>query len=117
MSHPRVGGDPERTWKKMKKDQFFVYILANKKNGTLYVGSTSNIFKRIYEHKNEVMEGFSKKYGTKKLVYFEETHSAYGAITRERQLKKWNRAWKIRLIEEQNPGWEDISLKLMRFGY
>lgn len=86
----------------------YVYILASKKNGTLYVGVTSNLVKRIYEHKTNVIEGFTQKYNVKNLVYYETTESITGAIEREKQLKKWNRMWKIRIIEEFNPTWRDL---------
>ena len=87
---------------------YFVYILASKRHGTLYIGVTSNLAARVWQHKNKVSEGFTKDYGVDKLVYFEETSDVFAAITREKQLKKWERAWKIRLIEEKNPQWEDL---------
>jgi putative endonuclease len=87
---------------------FFVYIMTNKRNGTLYVGVTSDLFQRVFEHKNSLQDGFTKKYGIKRLVYFEEAGDSYEAITREKQLKKWNRKWKLRLIEEFNPDWNDL---------
>ena len=93
--------------------QYYVYILASNKNGTLYIGVTSNLVKRIYEHKNELAEGFTKKYSVHKLVYFEITESVESAIAREKQLKKWNRAWKIRLIEKTNPEWRDLYMELI----
>ena len=85
-----------------------VYILASKKNGTLYIGVTSNLPKRVWEHKNNLIESFTKKYGVHQLVYFEQLEDMVSAITREKQLKKWNRAWKIHLIEKQNPEWKDL---------
>ena len=88
--------------------QFCVYILASKRNGTLYVGVTSALAKRVWEHKEKVTEGFTAQYGVDRLVYFELHGSAEAAIKREKQLKKWNRAWKIRLIEKQNPNWRDL---------
>jgi len=88
--------------------QYYIYILASKKNGTLYVGITSDLIKRIYEHKNDLAEGFTKKYSIHNLVYFEVTESVESAIMREKQLKKWNRAWKINLIEKNNPAWNDL---------
>ena len=88
--------------------QYYVYILANQKNGTLYIGVTSDLIKRIYEHKNNFIEGFTRKYTIHNLVYFEATESIESAIMREKQLKKWNRAWKINLIEKNNPGWNDL---------
>jgi putative endonuclease len=85
-----------------------VYILASGKNGTFYIGVTSNLPKRIYEHKQKLVAGFTKKYGVDKLVYFEDQGNIEAAITREKQLKKWNRAWKIELIEKDNPSWKDL---------
>lgn len=86
----------------------YVYILASKKNGTIYVGVTNDLKRRIYEHKNALINGFTKKYRIHKLVYFEKIDDPYMAIVREKRLKKWNRAWKIRLIEEMNPNWDDL---------
>ncbi|MDR0672942.1 MAG: GIY-YIG nuclease family protein [Zoogloeaceae bacterium] len=91
----------------MEEKQPAVYILASQRNGTLYVGVTSNLVKRIWEHRNNVTDGFSRKYGVHLLVYYEQHASMEGAIMREKQIKKWNRAWKIRLIEEKNPQWRD----------
>ena len=85
-----------------------VYILASKRNGTLYVGVTSDLQKRAWEHKNDVIEGFTKQYGVHLLVYYELHGDIVSAITREKQIKKWNRAWKLELIEEQNPDWKDL---------
>ena len=89
-------------------ERFFVYILASRRNGTLYTGLTSDLLKRVWEHKNHFVEGFTDKYDVDKLVYFETHDSADHAIRREKRLKKWNRAWKIRLIEKQNPKWSDL---------
>jgi len=91
----------------MKKEPA-VYILASKKNGTLYVGVTSNLPKRVYEHKHNLIDGFSSKYNVHRLVYYEVHQEMVAAITREKQLKKWNRDWKINLIIEKNPGWSDL---------
>ena len=88
--------------------QFYVYILASKHNGTLYVGVTSDLVKRTWEHKQGLTEGFTKKYGVKTLVYYEVHASSDAAITREKQFKKWERAWKILLIEKGNPHWDDL---------
>ena len=88
--------------------QYYIYILASKRNGTLYIGVTSNLIKRVYEHKNDMAEGFTKKYAVHDLVYFEFTESVESAIAREKQLKKWNRAWKISLIEKDNSEWNDL---------
>jgi len=88
--------------------QYYVYILASKRNGTLYIGSTSGLIARTWQHKNKVVEGFTKKYEVNKLVYYEIAETQEAAALREKQLKKWNRAWKIRLIEEKNPEWRDL---------
>lgn len=85
-----------------------VYILASKRNGTLYIGVTSDLKKRVWEHKNDLVEGFTKRYGVHGLVYYELYEDIVSAIRREKQLKKWNRAWKQELIERQNPGWRDL---------
>jgi putative endonuclease len=88
--------------------QAAVYILASKRNGTLYIGVTSQLMKRVWEHKNDSVDGFSKRYGVHRLVYYELHADIASAITREKQLKKWNRAWKLKLIESQNPDWNDL---------
>ena len=88
--------------------EFYVYILCSKRNGTLYTGVTSNLPKRIYEHKHNLVDGFTKKYSVHSLVWFERYESADEAITREKQIKKWNRKWKLELIEEKNPEWNDL---------
>jgi putative endonuclease len=88
--------------------QFCVYILASQRNGTLYIGVTSYLVQRIWQHKQGLVDGFTKKYGVKTLVYFEIHDTAENAITRENQIKKWERAWKLRLIEENNPEWKDL---------
>ena len=88
--------------------QSYVYILASRKNGTLYVGVTSDLIKRIYEHKQNIINGFTKKYSVHTLVYYEIHDDVREAITREKQIKKWNRSWKLRLIEEKNPEWRDL---------
>jgi putative endonuclease len=85
-----------------------VYILASKQNGTLDVGVTSDLQKRVCEHKNDFVESFTKRYGAHRLVYYELHADMVSAITREKQLKKWNRAWKLELIEKQNPDWTDL---------
>ena len=92
----------------MATKSYYVYILASKKNGTLYIGVTSELAKRVWQHKNKVADGFTAEYDVDKLIYFEETSDALAAITREKQLKKWNREWKIRLIEETNSEWRDL---------
>ncbi|MBN2313072.1 MAG: GIY-YIG nuclease family protein [Sedimentisphaerales bacterium] len=93
--------------------QFYVYILASRRNGTLYIGVTSNLLKRVYEHKNELVEGFTRKYHVHNLVYFETYDDIYGAIAREKQMKKWKRQWKINLIEKSNPQWRDLFVGLV----
>ena len=87
---------------------YYVYILASKRNGTLYIGVTNNLTRRVYEHKNGIIEGFTKKYRVHKLVYYEHVEDIESAIQREKRLKTWHRDWKIRLIEETNPNWEDL---------
>ena len=88
--------------------EFWVYIMASKRNGTLYVGVTSDLAKRIWEHKNGLVEGFTHRYQVDRFVYCEPFGDAEIAITRERQVKKWWRAWKIELIENSNPEWRDL---------
>lgn len=88
---------------------YFVYILANKRNGTLYIGMTNDLIRRVHEHKSGLIEGFTKKYSINKLVYFESTEDVNAAIQREKRLKKWKRGWKIELIEIDNPQWRDLS--------
>ncbi len=85
-----------------------VYILSNKKNGTLYIGVTSDLVKRTWQHKKKLVAGFSEKYEIDKLVYFEQHEDMISAITREKQMKKWKRQWKINLIEKDNPQWNDL---------
>jgi len=85
-----------------------VYILASQRNGTLYIGVTSDLVKRVWEHQHNLVEGFTQRYGVHTLVYFEPHDTMEEAIRREKQLKKWNRAWKIVLIEQHNPQWEDL---------
>ncbi len=85
-----------------------IYILASKRNGTLYTGVTSDLLARVWQHKNDATEGFTKKYSVHKLVYFEQYENIPSAIEREKQIKKWKREWKLELIEEQNPTWKDL---------
>ncbi len=87
---------------------FSVYIVASDRNGTLYIGSTDGLAKRIWQHREKVRQGFTAKYGVAKLVWYETFESRENAFRRERRLKKWNRAWKIELIEGVNPGWRDL---------
>ena len=93
---------------------YFVYILASQRNGTLYIGVTSNLQKRIWEHKNKIVKGFAEKYNVDKLIYYEQTENVMSALEREKQLKKWNRSWKIKLIEKKNPKWSDLYFDLMK---
>ena len=88
---------------------YYVYIMASERNGTLYIGVTNNLERRVWEHKNNTIEGFTKKYSVHELVHFEETNDSIVAIEREKQLKNWMRKWKIELIEKNNPQWEDLS--------
>ena len=90
-----------------------VYILASQRNGTLYIGVTSDLIKRVWEHKNDLVEGFTKKYAVHRLVYYEMIENMESAIQREKQLKKWNRDWKIDLIEKGNPEWTDLYESLV----
>jgi len=93
--------------------QYHVYILASKPNGTLYTGVTNNIARRVWQHKRGLIEGFTKKYGVHRLVYCEVFARPKDAIQREKRLKKWNRAWKIQLIESTNPEWKDLYETVM----
>lgn len=87
---------------------YYVYILTNRKNGTLYIGVTNSLIRRVYQHKHKLYKGFTEAYDVCKLVYYEEYNYVEEAIAREKQLKKWNREWKIRLLEEMNPKWIDL---------
>lgn len=87
---------------------YYIYILASQRNGTLYTGVTNNLKKRIYEHKNDLVEGFTKKYKVHTLVYFEQTSDINSAIQREKRIKTWKRKWKLDLIEGVNPNWKDL---------
>jgi len=87
--------------------QFYVYIMASARNGTVYIGVTNDLPRRVWEHERELVDGFTKKYGVHRLVWYQAADTALSAITREKQLKKWRRAWKLRLIEELNPKWKD----------
>ena len=89
-----------------------VYILASRRNGTLYIGVTSDLAQRVWQHKNDVAEGFSKQFGVHTLVWYESHESMESAIAREKALKKWRRAWKLDLIEQENPQWHDLYADL-----
>lgn len=88
--------------------QYYVYILASGYNGTLYIGVTSDLIKRIWQHKNKLVKGFTNKFNVSMLVYYEECNDIVTAILREKKIKKWNRQWKINLIEKNNPKWHDL---------
>jgi putative endonuclease len=103
MSFPRTRESSDSMSK-----QPAVYILASKRNGTLYVGVTSDLKKRVWEHINDLVEGFTNRYGVHRLVYYELHGEIVSAIRREKQIKKWNRSWKLELIERQNPDWRDL---------
>jgi len=92
-----------------ENNQYYVYIITNKSNKVLYTGVTSDLLRRMFEHKNKLMEGFSKKYNLVKLVYYEVTTDVQSAIGREKQLKNWHRDWKIKLISQFNSEWKDLS--------
>ena len=93
----------------MKQHQYYIYMLSSRNNKVLYVGMTNNLQRRMYEHKHHLVEGFTDKYNVTKLVYFEETSDVNAAIEREKQLKKWRREKKNKLIESMNPNWNDLS--------
>jgi putative endonuclease len=97
----------------MREHLYFVYILASQRNGTLYVGVTNDVMRRTYEHKNDLIEGFTKKYGIHILVWYEAHCDINTAITREKRLKRWNREWKLKLIEQNNSGWNDLYDRMM----
>jgi putative endonuclease len=96
----------------MYKKQYFVYILASKRNGTLYIGVMNNLLRRVREHKDGKIEGFTKKYRVKMLVYYEQGGYVVSVLNREKQLKKWERKWKLDLIEKMNPEWKDLYYEL-----
>ena len=96
----------------MGKD-YCVYILASQRNGTLYVGITSDLIKRVWEHKNKVVKGFTQKYRVDKLVYFEQCNDPENEIEQEKKLKRYNRKWKLELIEKENPEWRDLYFELV----
>jgi putative endonuclease len=93
-------------------NDYCTYIITNKLRGVLYIGVTNNLERRIIEHKNKIIEGFSTKYNLGRLVYYDVSSDIEAAILREKQLKKWDRNWKIKLIEENNPNWDDLSQDL-----
>ena len=94
--------------------QVAVYILASQRNGTLYTGVTSNLVQRVWQHREKCLDGFTKRYDVKHLVWYELHESIYSAIEREKVIKKWNRAWKLRVIEKMNPEWRDLWDEMIR---
>jgi len=94
--------------------QYFIYILASKRNGTLYIGVTNNLLERVNQHKNNLVDGFTKKYDVHNLVYYEAYKNIGDAIAREKCMKKWKRKWKLELIESSNPNWEDLYYTLSK---
>ncbi|HAX48524.1 MAG TPA: GIY-YIG nuclease family protein [Ignavibacteria bacterium] len=90
-------------------NSYYVYILASKRNGTIYTGVTNNLLNRLYSHKNKLLKGFSSRYNVNRLVFFEETGDIFSAIEREKEIKGWRRSKKLRLIESTNPTWKDLS--------
>ena len=104
---PRESGDPET-----RAMSFWVYILASRRNGTLYVGMTDDLVRRAWEHRNGTIPGFTKKHRVHTLVWYEQHETRESAFQRERQMKKWNRAWKLKLIEQSNREWRDLAAKL-----
>jgi putative endonuclease len=92
----------------MRERTYYVYILASRIGGTLYIGVTSDLVRRVYEHREKLVPGFTEQYDVSRLVYFEQFGEVEAAIQREKRLKKWKRAWKVRLLEEKNPNWDDL---------
>ena len=90
------------------KSMYYIYILASKRNGTLYIGVTNDLITRVWQHKNDVVKGFTEKYAVHGLVYYEETQDIEQAILREKRMKKWKRKWKLDFIEKKNPNWDDL---------
>jgi putative endonuclease len=97
--------------------EYYVYILASQPRGTLYIGVTNDLIRRVHEHRNGIVEGFTKKYKVHMLVHFEQSTDVSAVIWREKRLKKWKRAWKIRLIESENPEWRDLYKDLVQDGF
>jgi putative endonuclease len=100
----------------METRKFYIYILTNKINGTLYVGITGDLIERVTQHKEKIIKGFTKKYNLTRLVYYEEYENPKEAIYREKQLKKWKRQWKLELIEKENRDWKDLYLEFLELG-
>jgi putative endonuclease len=108
---PGLSRNPKEAKAVMKRG--FVYIMASRRNGTLYVGVTSDLIKRVYEHKSDIMDGFTKKYGVHALVYFEDCGDIETAIAREKQIKGWRRAYKTNVINKHNPQWDDLYPQIL----
>jgi len=100
----------------MRRDDktYYVYIMANKRNGTLYIGMTNDLIRRVYEHRNNLVECFTKRYRVHSLVYYEQTGDVDAALNREKRLKDWHRKWKLKLIESLNPEWKDLWEEINR---
>ncbi|MFA6551566.1 MAG: GIY-YIG nuclease family protein [Patescibacteria group bacterium] len=98
----------------MRERQYYIYILTNKTNEVLYIGVTNNLLQRIYQHKNKLINGFTARYNLNKLVYYEIYQYIQDAIQREKQIKKWNREWKIGQIQKFNPRWEDLYIEMLK---
>lgn len=92
---------------------YYVYILASQRNGTLYIGVTNDLKRRIWEHKHDLVKGFTREYGVHILLYFEQSEDIEQAILREKKLKRWKRKWKLELIEKQNPNWKDLYFSIL----
>ena len=114
MSSPAKAGDPAPGFPVARDHRYYVYILASGRNGTLYIGVTSNIVRRVYEHRENLVEGFTQRHEVKQLVHFEEYGDVHLAMQREKRLKKWKRDWKLRLIEKSNPDWTDLYSSIAR---
>ena len=97
----------------MREHLYFVYILASQRNGTLYIGVTNDVLRRTWEHKNDLIEGFTKKYGVHRLVWFEAYSDIHEDTAHEKRLKRWNRDWKLKLIEKENSGWNDLYDRML----
>jgi putative endonuclease len=108
VSSSAQADDPVFQRPQMSARSFYVYILASRVGGTLYIGVTNDLIRRVAQHKSKLIESFTETYDVARLVYFEQFDNPENAIKREKRLKKWNRAWKIRLIEENNPNWDDL---------
>jgi len=114
LSSPAQAGDPVNAGFAMGQRSYWVYILASQLGGTLYIGITSDLIRRVYQHREQQTRGFTKRYGVTRLVYFEQYDDPENAIRREKRLKKWTRAWKIQLIEKDNPNWDDLYPRLAK---